>query len=165
MEYDFTRIARLMTQIEQPIRKLPPNDTYRILTLENPENTEKLREACKLAGHQVVPAHTIAEAMAFLDTKDHVDLIVAAAHLENESVFEFLKRVRSADSHLRDVRFLVLCAEPGTLGLLTSPAVEIAAGVMGADQYLLMTEFDASRLMLEIEKLLPPIPSKELTSA
>ncbi len=103
--------------------------------------------------------------MAFLETKDHVDIIVAAAHLENESVFEFLKRVKAADSHLRDVPFVMLCAEPGTLGLLTSPAVEVAAGIMGADQYLLMTEFDAERLMQEIEPLLPPIPHKELANA
>jgi CheY-like chemotaxis protein len=135
------------------------------LTLENPANVEKLKEACKEAGHQVVPAHTIAAAVAFLETKDHVDIIVAAAHLENESVFEFLKRVKSPSSHLKDVQFLMLCAEPGALGLLTSPAVEMAAELMGADQYLLMTEFDAFTLMQEIEQLLPPIPSKELASA
>jgi PleD family two-component response regulator len=155
----------MMIQIEQPTRKLPPNDTYRILTLENLDNIENLKEACKRAGHQVVPVLTIAQAMAFLETKDHVDVIVAAAHLENESVFEFLKRVKEADSHLKDVPFLMLCSEPGTLGLLTSPAVGVAASVMGADQYLLMAEFDAERLMQEIEPLLPPIPSKELAKA
>jgi CheY-like chemotaxis protein len=154
-----------MIQIELPTRKLPPNDTYRILTLENPANIEKLKEACKRAGHQVVPVLTIAQAMAFLETKDHVDVIVAAAHLENESVFEFLKLVKAAGSHLIHVPFMMLCAEPGTLGLLTSPAVEVAASMMGADHYLLMKEFDAERLMQEIEPLLPPIPSKELTNA
>jgi CheY-like chemotaxis protein len=154
-----------MIEIEQPTRKLPPIDTYRILTLENPENTEKLTEVCKEAGHQVVPVHTIAQALAFLETKDHVDVIVAAAHLENESVFEFLKRVKHADSHLQSVPFLILCAEPGTLGMLTSPAVEIAANIMGADRYLLMGDFDAARLIQEIEQLLPPVPSKELASA
>jgi CheY-like chemotaxis protein len=154
-----------MTDVEQPIRKLPPNDTYRILTLDNPANIVKLKDACKLAGHQVVPVNTVAAAMAFLETKDHVDVIVAAAHLENESVFEFLKCVKSSNSHLKDVPFIMLCAEPGTLGLLTSGAVEIAAEVMGADKYLLMTEFDASLLMQEIEQLLPPIPSKELSGA
>ncbi len=152
-----------MIEIEQPIRKLPPTDTYRILTLENPDNIEKLNEACKRAGHQVVPAPTIMQAMAFLETKDHVDLIISAAHLENESVFEFLKRVKSADSHLRNVPFLILCAEPGPLGLLSSPAVEVAANIMGADRYLLMTEFDPERLMHEIEPLLPAVPSKELS--
>lgn len=151
-----------MTEIEQPIRKLPSICTYRILALENVENIEKLKEACKLAGHQVVAVLTIAEAMAFLETKDHVDLIIAAAHLKNESVFEFLQRVKSNDSHLKDVPFVMLSAEPGPLAIITSPAVEIAADVMGADKYLLMPEFDGARLMQEIEQLLPPIPSKEL---
>jgi CheY-like chemotaxis protein len=162
-EHPFMRRREaVMIQIEEPTRKLPANDTYRILTLENPDNIEKLKEACKRAGHQVVPAITIEEAIAFLETKDHVDIIVSAAHLEDESAFEFLKRVKAPDSHLKDVLFLMLCSEPGALGLLTSPAAQIAADVLGAEKYLLMQEFDADRLIQEIEKLLPPIPSKEL---
>ncbi|MDZ4832823.1 MAG: hypothetical protein SGJ27_03385 [Candidatus Melainabacteria bacterium] len=151
-----------MTEIEAPTRKLPPNDTYRILTLENPDNIAKLKEACKAAGNQVVPVRSITEAMVFLETKDHVDVIVAAAHLQNESVFEFLQRVKDEASHLKTVPFLMLCAEPGTLGLVTSPVVEIAANALGADKYLLMAEFDANLLIQEISQLLPAIPSKEL---
>jgi CheY-like chemotaxis protein len=150
-----------MTEIEAPTRKLPPNDTYRILTLENPDNIEKLKEACKAAGNQVVPVRTITEAMVFLETKDHVDVIVAAAHLQNESVFDFLKQVKDEASHLKSVPFLMLCAEPGMLGLITSPAVEVAATISGADKYLLMAEFDANLLIEEISQLLPPIPRKE----
>jgi CheY-like chemotaxis protein len=147
-------------QIEEPFKQLPPLDTYRILTLENEENIEKLKNACKAAGHEVVPMLTIKHAMAFLETKDHVDCIVAAAHLQNESVFEFLRRVRSAGSHLKDSPFVVLCADPGLLARVTSPAVETAAKSMGADKYVLMSEFDAHRLIEEITPLLPPIPLK-----
>lgn len=136
--------------------------TYRILTLENPDNIERLKSVCQRAGHQVVPVTTIAQALEFLETKDHVDIIVAAAHLETESVFEFLVRVKKADSHLRTVPFVMLCADPGMLATVTSPAVEIAANLMGADKYLLMPEFDAEKLMAEIEPLFPPIPMKEL---
>jgi len=151
-----------MTEIETPTLRLPPNDTYRILTLENPENIAKLKDACKSAGQQVVPVQSITEAMVFLETKDHVDVIVAAAHLQNESVFEFLQQVKHEASHLKKVPFLMLCAEPGTLGLVTSPAVELVAELMGADKYLLMAEFDANLLIEEISQLLPPVPSKEL---
>lgn len=150
-----------MTEIETPIKQLPSIDTYRILTLDNPENIGKLKAACKSAGHEVVPVYTISEAMQFLETKDHVDVIVAAAHLERESVFEFLKKVRHADSHLHDVKFLMLCAEPGPLGKATSTTVEIAANAMGADKYILMPVFNAEELIREIKELLPPIPSKE----
>ncbi len=151
-----------MTQIEQPTVELPPEQTYRILTLENPENVEKLKQACKRAGHQVVPCFTIAEAMRFLETKDHVDVIVAAAHLENESVFSFLQKVKSSDCILHKAQFIMLCADPGVLALVTSPSVEIAANLMGADKYLLMPEFDPDKLISEIEPLLPAVPYKEL---
>lgn len=151
-----------MPDIEQPIKHLLPFDTYRILTLEDAENIEKLKIACRRAGHEVVPVTTIAQAMAFLETKDHVDVIVAAAHLQSESVFEFLKRVKGSDSHLKAVPFLMLCADPGILATVTSSAVEIAANLMGADKYVLMIEFDADRLMEEIYPLLPAVPAKEL---
>jgi CheY-like chemotaxis protein len=152
-----------MADIEQPAVALPPKQTYRILTLENPENVEKLKLACKLAGHQVVPCFTITEAMQFLETKDHVDVIVAAAHLQNESVFNFLQKVKNSDCILHKAQFFMLCADPGMLALVTSPSVEIAATLMGADKYLLMPEFDAEKLMEEIEKLFPAVPYKEIT--
>ncbi len=152
-----------MTDIEEPTKHLPAMDTYRILTLEDPENIEQLKIACKEAGHQVVPVTTISQAMVFLETKDHVDVIVAAAHLQNESVFEFLGRIRSADSHLKSVPFIVLCADPGVLATVSSPAVEMVATLMGANKYLLMPEFSAARLMEEIEPLLAAIPRKELS--
>ena len=151
-----------MTEIEQPTVKLPPEKTYRILALENPDNIEKLKQACQRAGHQVVPCLTITEAMGFLETKDHVDVIVAAAHLENESVFHFLQRVKSSDSILHKAHFFMLCADPGVLALVTSPSVELAANLMGADKYLLMPEFDAEKLMAELEELFPAVPYKEV---
>ncbi|HEY9733432.1 MAG TPA: hypothetical protein V6C89_16045 [Drouetiella sp.] len=153
-----------MAEIEQPTVALPPQKTYRILTLENPENVEKLTRACKRAGHQVVPCFTIAEAMRFLETKDHVDVIIAAAHLENESVFSFLQKVKSSDCILHKAQFFMLCADPGMLALVTSPSVEIAATLMGADKYLLMPEFDAEKLVEELEKLFPAVPYKEVSA-
>jgi len=150
-----------MTEVEQPTRRLPRLDTYRILTLENPENIDKLKEACKSAGHEVVPVLTIGEGMSFLDRRDHVDVIVSGVHLQNESVFEFLQLVKNSEQH-KDVPFLMVCVEPGGLGLVTSPAVEIAAQIMGADNYLLLPHFDADRLIEEIEKLLRPFPNREL---
>jgi CheY-like chemotaxis protein len=154
-----------MPEIEQPTKHLLPLKTYRILMLEDRENIEKLKTACKRAGHEVVPATTIAQAMSFLETKNHVDVIIAAAHLQEESVFQFLCKVRGTESHLRSVSFLMLCADPGLIATATSPAVALAATIMGADKYLLMPEFDAERLMEEIELLLPAIPRKEMTAA
>ena len=153
---------KLKTQIEQPTLHKPALETYRILTLEDAENIDKLKEACKNAGHQVVPVLTIRQAMEFLDLKDHVDVIISATHLQHESVFDFLRRVKSADSVHRNVPFVMLCLEPGGLARMTSDVVESVAAIMGADHYILMPEFDADELLRHIEPLFPPIPLKEL---
>jgi len=141
---------------------LPPTQTFRILVLENPENIDKLKEVCKLNGHQVVPCFTIGESMLFLDTKDHVDLIISAVHLEEESVFEFLNKVKAPQSVHKDVAFVMLCMEPNPLASVINKSTELAGKLMGADRYLYMPEFDANRLIVEIADLLPPVPMKEL---
>ena len=150
-----------MTKIEKPTLEKPALQTYRILTLEDEENIFKLKEACKSAGHEVVPVLTIQQAMAFLDTKDHVDLIISATHLNNESVFEFLAKVKAPGSMHKDVPFVMLCLEPGYLAQVTSDIVENAASILGADQYILMPKFDAHSLMAQVIPLLPRIPHKE----
>jgi len=151
-----------ITKIEEPIVHLPPLKTYRILTLENRENIELLKVTCKLAGHQVVPVYTIGEAMAFLDTKDHVDVIISAVHLEEESVFEFIKKVKAPESIHKDVPFVMLCMQPNPLAMVINKSTELAGKLMGADKYLYMPAFDADRLMAEVKPLLPAVPTKEL---
>ncbi len=150
-----------MTEIEQPSVHLNAEDTYRILTLENPENIDKLKEAWKSAGHQVVPVLTIAQAMAFLDSRDHVDLIISAVHLEEESVFEFLQRVKAPDSMHKDVAFVMLCMEPTPLASIVNKSTALAGKLLGADKYVYMPDFDAEFLIAQVEPLLPPIPLKE----
>ncbi len=150
-------------EIEEPLVKKPRAETFRILTLENRENIEKLKATCRLAGHEVVPVYTIDEAMRFLETKDHVDLIISAVHLEEESVFEFLNKVKAADSEFKEVAFVMLCMEPNPLASVINKSTELAGKLMGADRYLYMPKFDAVRLMAEIVDLLPPVPRKELS--
>ncbi|MDP3507209.1 MAG: hypothetical protein Q8T09_04390 [Candidatus Melainabacteria bacterium] len=150
-----------MTKIEQPSLKLDSEDTFRILALENPENIDKLKEAWKSAGHQVVPVLTIAQAMAFLDSRDHVDLIISAVHLEDESVFEFLQRIKAPDSLHKDVSFVMLCMEPNPLASAINKSTELAGKLLGADKYVYMQEFDAELLIAQLEPLLPHTPKKE----
>jgi CheY-like chemotaxis protein len=150
-----------MTTIEQPTVHLIPTETFRILMLENPENIEKLKECCRHAGHEVVPVRTIHEAMAFLDSKDHVDLIISAVHLQNESVLEFLTRVKSDDSMHKEVVFVMLCLDPGQIGSVTNDLNAQTGRMLGADKYLLMPIFAADQLMVEIAELLPKLPAKE----
>ena len=152
----------MIAKIEEPTAELPPVKTYRFLTLENEANINELKEACKSAGHQVVPVLSIRQAMEFLDLKDHVDIIISATHLQNESVFDFLRRVKSPESMHRNVPFVMLSLEPGGLARATSGMVEAVAELLGADHYILMPVFDPVLLLQEVEPLLPPIPLREL---
>ena len=134
-----------------------PMKTWRILFLDSAENIERLKDAGKDEGYTVVGAITIEEAWAFLDGKDHVDVIVCAAHLEEESMFKFLKEVRDSEVH-RNAKFLILSLEPtGTArGLHGSTAS--AAKALRADAYKIMPVFDPHELIAAIKKLQPSVP-------
>ena len=134
-----------------------PEETWRLLFLDSADNVVHLKEACKKFGYVVVGATTIQEAWGFLDGKDHVDVIVCAAHLEEESMFKFLKDVRANDKHGK-VAFLILSLEPGTSGARMDRSSRRAGMLLGADAYLVMPMFDAPELLAQIKQLQPVIP-------
>ena len=146
--------------VESPTNRSPGQHTFRILILDTPEHVDLLKTACKEAGHAVVAAHSIAESFAFLDDKDHADVIVCAAYLEDESLFDFLGKLRNHPTHQHS-RFMILSLEPGPAGVLMNYTVEIAGKALGADAFVRMPEFDEKKLVAEIDKLLPSIPSLE----
>ncbi len=149
-------------KIEQasPGSKLAPSETYRILILDTVEHIDQLKHACKDAGHSVVSALTIAEAFAFLEGKDNADLIVCAAYLEDESLFDFLNQLRTNQTH-KNTMFLILALEPGPIGAIANETTKKAGRLLGADAFLSMPMFDAALLIREIGKLLPVIPVLE----
>ena len=134
-----------------------PMKTWRILFLDSAENIEKLKDACKDVGYTVAGAITIEEAWAFLDGKDHADVIVCAAHLEEESMFGFLKGVRESEVH-RNAKFLILSLAPGTLGARLHHSTASAGLALGADAYVDMPVFDPHKVVALIKKLQPPVP-------
>lgn len=149
-------------KIEQaPIHvRLAPKDTYRILIMDSVENADLLKEACKDVGFSVAAAHTIKEAFAFLDGANHADVIICAAYLEDESLFEFLKRLRLDPLH-EDTMFCALALAPGPMGIKVQEYTEKAGRLLGADAFLSMPAFDAPLLIQEIKKLLPSVPVLE----
>ena len=143
-----------------PKDKLPAKDTFRILIMDTVEHTDQLKKACKDAGHDVVAVQTIKEAFSFLDGKDHADVIVCAAYLEDESMFEFLKRLRKNPIH-KDSMFLTLALAPGPIGAGANTSTENAGRLLGADAFVSMPVFDPAQLIAEIKKLLPRVPMLE----
>jgi CheY-like chemotaxis protein len=140
--------------------KLPAKDTFRILIMDNPQHTDQLKEACKDAGHSVVAAQSIKEAFSFLDGADHADVIICAAYLEDESVFEFLARLKK-DPLRKNAMFMILALAPGPIGVKLKTHVEVAGRQLGADAFISMPVFDARQLIAEIKKLLPLVPKLE----
>ena len=135
----------------------PPLQTWRLLFLDSAENIEQLKGACKAVGYDVVGTTTIKEAWAFLDGKNHADVIVCAAHLEEESMFEFLKGVRDSEIHQKTM-FLILSLEPGAVGAQVDRSTARTGRQLGADAYVIMPVFDPHELVAQIRKLQPAVP-------
>ena len=140
--------------------RLAEKDTFRILIMDSPEHTNLLKAACKDAGHSVVASHSIDEAFAFLDGKNHADVIVCAAYLEDESLFDFLRRLRLDPIH-KNTMFMTLALEPGRAGEKANVSTENAGRLLGADAFVSMPEFNAKQLIEEIKMLLPLVPALE----
>ena len=134
-----------------------PQQTWRILFLDNADHIAQLKDTCKKMGYAVVGSTSIQDAWTFLNGKDHVDVIVCAAHLEEESVFKFLKEVRDHDKHSK-VAFLILSLESGSMGAQVDRSTARTGMALGASGYLVMPQFDASQLITQIQKLQPDIP-------
>lgn len=139
---------------------LPAKNTFRILIMDSVEHTDLLKTACKEVGHSVVGAHSIDEAFAFLNGKDHADVIVCAAYLEDESLFDFLKRLRKDPVH-RSTMFMTLALAPGPIGTKVNSSTAKAGSVLGSDIFINMPVFNAAVLIAEIKKLLPLVPKLE----
>ena len=146
-------------KVEHPAPKdaRTPMKTWRILFLDSAENIERLKDAVKDVGYTVAGALTIEEAWAFLDGKDHADVIVCAAHLEEESMFEFLKGVRDSKVH-RNAKFIILSLAPGAVGARLHGSTASAGLALGADTYMNMPVFDPQELVARIKKLRPSVP-------
>lgn len=147
-------------KVEQATPVLADKDTFRILIVDTVEHTDQLKAACKNAGHSVIATHTVKEAFAFLDGKDHADVIVCAAYMQDESMFDFLHLLRSDHSH-NDSMFMILALAPGPVGVKLNASVEIAGRQLGADAFISMPSFDGELLIAEIKKLLQLVPKLE----
>ena len=64
-----------------------------------------------------------------MEGSNHVDVVVCAAYMEDESLFEFLKRLRSNPIH-KESMFLTLGLGPGPVGDRMNVSTESAGKVL-----------------------------------
>ncbi len=139
--------------------RLAAKDTFRISFLDSLAHTNQLKAACQAVGYSVVAAQSIADAFALLNGKNHADVVVCAAYLEDESVFEFLKALRRDPQHKKTM-FMTLALAPSTIGVRANASTE-TGHLLGADAFVSMPVFDPVQLIAEIKKLLPAVPVLE----
>jgi len=148
--------------IELGTIRLAAKDTFRILIMDTEAHISQLKAVCRGMGHSVIAVRSIEEAFAFLDGTNHADVIVCAAYLENESMFEFLRRLREDPVHKMTV-FIIMALEPGPTGTRLNGSVESSGKLLGADAFINMPVFDAARLIKAIKTLLPLVPALEIS--
>jgi CheY-like chemotaxis protein len=154
-----------MTEIEKG-KHIAPEDTYRIMLLDAPSRQlDQIKVACKKAGQEVVAVNSVDEAKQFLETKNHVDVIVAEAFLQEDNIFELLKVVKE-DPRLHEVPVLLMAAETGSAGKQFIDSIKHVAHILGVYSFVYMKQFDVKRLMLEIRVILADsgLPKKEQTA-
>ena len=119
-----------------------------------------MERACQRGGHETVCIKRVSEGLAFLKSKDHVDVVVTSVHLENDNVFELLREINTKPEHSH-VRVIMVCENLSEHALAMHESTKRAAELVGCDAYLVMRSFDAEQLLKEIDVLLPDLPAKE----
>ncbi len=137
-----------------------PSLTWRILFIDREENLEKLKNVSLDAGYVVIGATDVAEAWSFLQGLDHVDVIVCAAYLQNESMLDFVHRIRC--SNRGEVAIAILSLDPTVTAARLDRSTRNAAMVIGADAYVVMPTFDAAELIRQLQALRPDVPMLRL---
>jgi DNA-binding NtrC family response regulator len=133
----------------------PENDNYRILVLiQRDDHLVTIKDSCEAVGQEVVSFSTLESALHFLETKDHVDVCIAEAFLENESSFDFLRRMRNIPHHSK-VPVMLVAWNPGEVAKFCAESMASTSNIMGAYKFLIMPDLNVDQMMKEVQAVLP----------
>ncbi|HEY9755354.1 MAG TPA: response regulator [Oculatellaceae cyanobacterium] len=89
------------------------------------------------------------------------DLVLCAAHLTDESFFDFLKSLRRAQDRAdRTIPFICCSTSRSEFSKTVEEPIRQACRLLGGDHYLTTDEFFSDQLPHEVEKLLGPIATR-----
>ena len=121
-----------------------------ILFLEDrSENIEQMRSHRDDLCDNLIIVSSTAQALS-LTRLVPISVIISAVHLENESVFDFLRAVKS-DTRLGEVPFIFLCLQPSRFTKSINDSLEVSARALGADSYVLMESWEPGILQGHID--------------
>jgi hypothetical protein len=131
-----------------------------VLILDDAYEGNKVLQRALSSDYNIVWVRTISEAMKTLQAAaPRFDLIICGVHLENESIFDFLRMV---NSKRRGIPFV--CFRWGYTDFAKSadPHIEAACRLLGAAGYIAITDAttDDTAIKTRIEAVLLPNKSK-----
>jgi CheY-like chemotaxis protein len=108
--------------------------------------------------HELIFVKNVDEALSVLTTQK-IDMIISRVHLEEGSVFEFIRIVKE-NPQLANLPFICFCGKLSDTAKTLDHALAKAAETLGADKYVSLEHFcsdddcDYDRLRGEIESCL-----------
>jgi hypothetical protein len=97
-----------------------------------------LRESLE-GEHELIIVSTVEEAMNTLNS-EWIDLIISRVHLAEDSIFDFLNRVKK-DRHLRFIPFICFCGKLSQHALVLDPVMRKVGLMHGAEKFISLEEY------------------------
>lgn len=128
-----------------------------LILQEEPGALQALRKSLQ-PHHDLLFAKNVGKATEILATQD-IALIVSMVHLEETSMFDFLKSIKQ-DEKLCRIPFICFCGKRTPIAEELNAVLKKSAELLGADKYLNLEHFcsgehcDYNKLRNEIESCL-----------
>ncbi len=129
----------------------------RILALFDSDDASQNVKTRLQPQNEVVFVQTSNQALQRIQNQQF-DLILCAAHLTDESFFDFLKTLRHAeDKNDRKIPFICCSTTNTELAKSVEEPIKQACRLLGGDHYLTNEEFFSEQLVKDVDRLLGPI--------
>ncbi len=129
----------------------------RILALFDANEAKNNVESRLTPQNELVVVETSSQALQRIQNQQF-DLVLCAAHLTDESFFDFLKSLRHAqDKADRKIPFICCAASSSALAKSVEEPLRQACRILGGDHYLNHEEFYSDQLEKDVNRLLKPM--------
>ncbi len=134
----------------------------RILALFDSDEARDYLQAKLEPQNELTLVRTSSQALQRIQNQQF-DLVLCAAHLTDESFFDFLKLLRHAQDRAdRQIPFICCSTSDSELSRSVEEPIKQACRLLGGDHYLSYEQFYSDQLKEDVERLLGPIATRGL---